>query len=288
VNSLVLKYRTKLAIKRGAALALDLRPAPRIPSRPSVTIFVTSLNNCYPLQLAIETLTKYTSYDNYRVVVLDMGSTDGSLEYLQAASKRLPLTVQSVPQPRPQHEWYDEMLATCSTDYWVAIHEDIFFLGRDWLCDMIALMERERDIYLLGGEYYPPNHGMVEPEDQGVIDLEESLSTWIFCVRTSLRDHMRTSFAFYKVPGSIETYGRLRCYDVGGKVIADMRTLNLRYATMPRSFGVKWQHIGNLSYWIRLGRDPLYLDFKRHQIADAKRRAERLISRPGRQWESSD
>jgi hypothetical protein len=281
VNSLILKYRTKLALKRGAALALDLRPAPRLTGQPSVTVFVTSLNNCYPLQLAIETLARYTNYENYRIVVLDMGSTDGSLEYLHAASERLPLTVRSVPQPRPQHEWYDEILATSSTDYWIAIHEDIFFLGRDWLRDMISFMECERDVYLLGGECYPPNYGMVEPEDQGVIDLEESLSTWIFCVRSSLRDHVRTSFAFYKVPGSIEKYGRLRCYDVGGKLLADMRALNLRYATMPRWFGLKWQHIGNLSYWLRLGKDPQYLDFKRHQIADAKRRAEKLTSRPG-------
>jgi hypothetical protein len=40
---------------------------------------------------------------------------------------------------------------------------------------------------------------------------------------------------------------------------------------------MKWQHIGNLSYWSRLGRDPLYLDFKEYQIADAKRRVLKLL-----------
>jgi hypothetical protein len=241
-----------------------------------VTIFITSLNNRYPLQLAVETLARFTTYDNYRIVVLDMASTDGSVEYLRTVSERLPLTVREVGGIRPPHVWYDGMLATCSTEYWIAIHDDIFFLGRDWLRDMLAFMNRNPDVFLLGGDSYPANYGMVEPEAGETIDLEESLPTWIFCARTSLREHLTTSFAFHKVPESKEKYGRLRCYDVGGKLIADMRASNLGYATMPRWFTWKWQHIGNLSYWQRLGKDPLYLDFKRHQISDARRRAAKL------------
>jgi hypothetical protein len=278
VNGLVARYRAKVALKRAAAAGLSLIPTPRLARRPAVTIFITTTQNRYPLQLTIETLVKNTRYDNYEIVVAHMGASDGSVEYLQSAAQRLPLVLRRTSELRPQHEWYDEFLATASTEYWVGMHDDIFFLGRDWLLDMISVMEQEHDLYLLGGEYFPPNHGMAEPVSGETIDLEESLSTWLFCVRTSLREHVDTSFEFHKIERSVVEHGRLRCYDVGGKVLADMRTHGLRHASMPRTFRMKWQHIGNLSYWSRLGRDPIYLDFKRFQIADAKRRVLKLIS----------
>jgi hypothetical protein len=229
------------------------------------------------LQLTIETLAKNTRYDNYEIVIAHMGPSDGSVEYLQSAAQRLPLVVRRASELKPQHEWYDEFFATAATEYWVGMHDDIFFLGRDWLYDMISVMEQEPNLYLLGGEYFPPNHGMTEPVSGETIDLEESLSTWLFCVRTSLREHVDASFAFHKIGDNVGEDARLRCYDVGGKLLADMRSKGLRHASMPRTFSMKWQHIGNLSYWSRLGRDPLYLDFKEYQIADAKRRVLKLL-----------
>lgn len=102
-----------------------------------------------------------TRYRPYRVVVADNGSTDGSVEWLNSMTDRIPLEV--LRGPRPQSEWYDLMFREIDTDYWVALHEDLIFTGRDWLGDLIAKMEADPELQLLEGEYFPPNLGMAEP-----------------------------------------------------------------------------------------------------------------------------
>jgi hypothetical protein len=182
----------------------------------------------------------------------------------------MPLTVINHGKPRPQSEWYDEMFATMQTPYWIGLHEDIIFLGHDWLSDLIVRMEDDPELYLTECEYFPPYPGMAEPVSGEIIDLEESLATWMFCVRTSLRDKIKTSFAFHIAEAN--GHPRKRCYDQGGNLLREMRRRGIRYEYMPRWFRMKWQHLGNLSYGLKLGKDPTYLAFKRYQIEDAKRR----------------
>jgi hypothetical protein len=272
-RSAVVKYRTKVAFKGAAAALLGAMPYRRLRDRPSVTLLITSSNNRYPLELTIRTLRRTTRYPNYSIVVADNGSTDGSLELLEQLSERLPLTVIR-DAGRAQSRWYDHAFRTFDSDYWLGLHEDLIFLGRDWLVDMLARMERDRSLYLLAGEQVRTGGRFHEPVSGRLVVAGLSLSTWLFCVRTSLRDRLDSSFAFRVEEPDGE--GIPTVYDQGGKLLLDMAERGLAYGYMPEWFRLKWHHIGNLS-WIReYGGETAYAALKEYQRRDAERRAKRM------------
>jgi hypothetical protein len=244
---------------------------------PSVTILITSSNNRFPLELTLRTMLAKTRYRPYRLLVADNESTDGSFEWLNSLTDRIPIEIMH--SARPQSEWYDLMFREAETDYWVALHEDLIFTGRDWLDDLIARMEADPELQLLEGEYFEPKLGMAEPVSGEVIDLGESLASWLFCVRTSLRERLPdTSFAFYKGPEPSAAEPR-QCYDLGGKLLSDMREAGLKYAWMPRWYRAKWHHVENLT-WIRAHPGSgMHAKLKRYQRRDIERRVRRLTVR---------
>lgn len=271
----IVTYRARLAGKRLGATALGLAPAPRFARPPAVTVFVTSTNNRDALELTLRSLVATTRYPNVRLRVADNGSTDGTADFLRAFARTSPIPVDLVlaDEPRPQHLWYDEMRDTARTPYWVGMHEDMILLGRDWLADLVAALERDPSCALLGGERFPSNPAFVEPVSHAVIDLRESLSTWLFAVRTEAARRVGASFAFYKTeqPGQ-----KAVCYDQGGRFIEEVRAAGLRFACMPPWYRLKYHHVGSLSYWHRFNPGRGYARLKRYQLEDVRRRAERL------------
>jgi hypothetical protein len=241
---------------------------------PRVTVLVTSANQRASLDLTLRTLFARAGYPNYEVWVADHGSTDGSLDVIQEfIDAGLPVRLIQHGGRRPQHEWYDFMLQNAETPYWVGLHEDLHFFGNGWLADMIGFLETHPDVDMLGGEYFPPSEGQAEPVSGELVDVRESLSTWIFAVRTSLRDRIDSSFEYHSRPG--EAGGRTVLYDQGGKLIEDMREKGLTFACMPAWFTLKFQHIGQLSWAFNHPMNPPYRAFKLHQMRDAVRRARR-------------
>jgi hypothetical protein len=176
--------------------------------------------------------------------------------------------------PREQHLWYDHLFAHADSDYWVGIHEDLLFLAPDWLEDLVGYMERHPAVDLLAGDAFPRVPGYVEPVGGQTVDLETSLSTWIFCVRTSLRDRIGTSFEY--VSERDDARGRTVLYDQGGKLMADMRAAGLGVATMPPPWRRKWHHLANLTWAFRTEMPPAVRLFKHHQLRDVARRLRRL------------
>ncbi len=147
---------------------------------------------------------------------------------------------------RPQHEWYNHFAATCSSEYWVGIHEEMIFLSDGWLSDLVGFMEAYPETYVLGGDYFPHFDGSNEPVSGEIVNLRESLSAWIFCVRKGLRDHTSTSFSFYTY--SDDAVQQTIAYDQGGKLMEDMRRDGLGFACMPDWFTRKWQHVANATW----------------------------------------
>ena len=237
---------------------------------PAVTVLVTNMNNRAPLELTLRTLFAQTQYPNFEVWVADNDSTDGSIEMVETLQGNYPIRLIRGPA-RPQHEWYDYLLEHAPTPFWVGIHEDLIFLGSDWLADLVGFMEAEPQTHMLGGEYFPAQEGVGEPVGGEIVDLRESLSTWIFCVRSSLREHVNTSFAFHKYWD--ENKLRTVAYDQGGKLIEDMRATGLRFACMPPWYLGKWCHLANISWVFLHDASRSRLAFKRYQIWDADRRA---------------
>src|SRR5579871_2448141 len=84
MNPLIWRYRLKIVGKRLGASVLSALPPPRPANPAPITVFISSLNTRYPLELTLRTLTRCTRYPDYRLCIADNGSTDGSREFLEA------------------------------------------------------------------------------------------------------------------------------------------------------------------------------------------------------------
>ena len=273
----IARYHLRVAAKQAAALAAPPPAARPAGAAPAVTVLVTNSNNLAPLELTLRTALMHTGYPRLEVAVADNGSTDGSLELIDRLSAVHPVRLLNGPA-REQHLWYDYALAHVETPYWVGIHEDLLFVAPDWLDDLIAFMEARPDVDLLCGDAFPVSRGYVEPVGGQTVDLEDALSTWIFCVRTSLRGRIGTSFEYHSEWD--EARGRTVLYDLGGKLMADMREAGLGVATMPVAWRRKWHHLANLTWAFRTEMPPAVRAFKTHQLRDVDRRLQRLGSIP--------
>ncbi len=266
---LIGQYHAEVAAKRAAAAVARRPPRRARGGAPSVTVLVTNCDNRGPLELTLRTALAHTAYPRFEVVVADNDSTDGSADLVRALGASHPVRLHGG-GARAQHLWYDHALATVESDYWVGLHEDLLFLAPDWLDDLVAFMEARPDVDLLAGDAFPPAPGYVEPVRQQVVDLEASLSTWVFCVRTSLRDRIGTSFEYHSRWDAER--GRTVLYDQGGKLMADMRAAGLGVATMPAAWGRKWHHLANLTWALRTEMPPPVRAYKHHQLRDVERR----------------
>jgi hypothetical protein len=157
----------------------------------------------------------------------------------------------------------------------LAVDSDMLFMGSDWLSDLIRTMQATQHLYILAAERNCATSGYVEPVSGTSIDSAETFSTWLFCTRTSLREHTTTSFDFYKDEASA-TQKRPLCYDTGGRLLQDMRLQGLEFATMPASYRWKYHHFGALSWIDSHAPQQRLREFKEAQLADIKRRLTRL------------
>lgn len=242
-------------------------------STDDVTICLTNCNNRFPLELTLRSLIATNDLSSRQVLVADNESTDGSLEMLNRLSERYPIKVLTG-RRQPQHAWYDEFDRIVSTKYWIGIHEDLLFLGHDWIGDMIRFMDANPNAILLGGEAFPAQDSVIEPVSDSVVDMQESLSTWIFCVKTGIHKQAKTSFAYHK-RWDVER-NRYALYDLGGKLIEDIRTAGWEFHCMPTVFMNKWHHLANITWSFKHKMSPGMKLFKSHQIRDAERRAKKL------------
>jgi hypothetical protein len=267
-----IKYHARIALKTMAASALSCFPSRRLESPPAVTLFISSLNTRYPLELTLKSMLRHTRYPNYRLWIGENASTDGSLEYLESLCGALPLRLMRSAEPRLHSHWLDEMFQTVETPYWLAVDSDMLFLGSDWLNDILSLLESDPELDLVAAERRDPIPRFTEPVSGEVIHLGEAPSTWLLAVRTSLRERLQSSFAFTVYAQDEET-GMKRCYDTGGQLLADMREHGLRYRYMPASFTWKYYHFGSLS-WVHTAKGSgEHQQFKRYQLRDIQRRA---------------
>ena len=269
MNRTILKYHCTVAAKRLASPWLSTLPY--TDNAPAVTVFISSMNTRDSLELTLRSLTARTAYPNYHIVVGENASTDGSAEFLREAADEFPLTVIQSETPKLHSQWLDELSRTVVTPYWVAVDSDMLFTAHDWLSELIRVMHSDPELYLLAAERNEPQNGFVEPVSGTIIDTGETHSTWLFCVRTSLREHVDTSFAFHKEELA-EPGGRLFCFDTGGRLLREMKRSGLRYTFMPRRYRWKYHHFGALS-WIGSHAPGERLQaFKAAQLFDIKRR----------------
>jgi glycosyltransferase involved in cell wall biosynthesis len=269
----IAKYHLRLLYKKQKARLLHTSgPLPR-ENQPSVTLFISNMNTRYALELALESAQRWTGYENYRIVIADNASTDGSREYLQNLDSDKIRVILS-DEPRQHAQWLDQMFHEADTDYWFAVDSDMLFLGADWLSDLVRTIEADPGAYFVSGEPKMGSLNQIEPFGKQRVDAGECPCTWLFGVRTALREHVDTSFA-YCHDGTNPATGNLMTYDTGGKLLRDAYAKGLRHVIMPQWFQLKWYHFGSLSWSSGDYMDPSYMAFKAFQKQDIERRAVR-------------
>ena len=278
IETSVLRYWLTLSTRKLLSLVLALRPHPDLSAYPPVTLFVINTNNRYPLELTLRSIHKYTSYPNYQIWVADNASDDDSRTFLEKVKDPMGLNVIYGSSQKEHGEWLDYAAEHVETPFWVGIDEDMYFLQDGWLTDMMRIMIDNPDLYLLCGEgsreKWNENHvipNTYEPVSGAKIDKGEYASTWLFCVRTSLRDRVESSFLFHE-EGAREETGNMLCYDTSGKIMAEMREKSVKYDYMPSWFKNKFFHFGNMACAFKMDRKNEHFFLKRYQLQDIKRR----------------
>jgi glycosyltransferase involved in cell wall biosynthesis len=217
--------------------------------QPCVTVFIASLNTKWPLILTIESLAKRTRYENYRIIVGDSGSTDGTVEWLQRAAGRLRLDVRLAKQPMQHSDWLNWMWQHAETDYWCAVDSDMWFLQADWLGDMVSHVTANPQAAILSAEPKCAANAVREPVGGLLVDQAETPCTWLFMVRTSVRSKIsRPDFRFVNA-GVRKNSRRPLLYDTGGQLLQECLDAGFLHAIMPRWFQRKYHHFGSLT-WI--------------------------------------
>lgn len=242
-----LKLQIRIRAKQCGAKILSCLPRPKIPMAPEVTVFIANYNTRNALKVTIESLIQYTAYKNYKLIVGDSGSTDGSLEYLAEASARLNFKVIQKEKRIHHPEWLNILFETIDTPYWCSVDSDMQFFGADWLADLVAFMEYHPATYLLSAEPKLPHFDVIEPVEGSIIDLAEAPSTWLFMVRTNLRNHIEGDFQFVSKDPDPRTKN-IQCYDTGSMILQQMRDKKLQYAVMPAWYRCKYHHFGGLTW----------------------------------------
>lgn len=273
MNRAILKYELLLRAKAAVNAIRKLRPPVRLAHWPGVTLFISSLNTRFSLQLTIETLLHCTAHPNLRFLIGENASTDGSREYLESLRPQLAMEIIPANECRRHYEWLNEAAQRVQTEYWVAVDSDVLFLGSDWLAEMLVRMEREPNLYLLAAEMQSGGQAVNPATGQPILALERP-SAWLMCVRTSLREKMAMDFGGKQ--WTDPNTGKLLACDVAGPLRNQMRELGLGCRAMPWWFLCQVHHFGNLSYGLKTRASAEYTEFKQHQLLDIERRAGRL------------
>ena len=120
------------------------------PAAPLVSIIVITWNGLRHLEGCFRSLRR-TDYPNYRVVLVDNASADGSAEYTRAHFPEVEIL---------RHETNlgfaggnnraMEAALAAGADYIFLLNDDTVILDRDWLAEAVALADKDRSVGMIG------------------------------------------------------------------------------------------------------------------------------------------
>lgn len=272
-----LRFRANLAVRRFKSRTVYNTRCIPDKDQPSVTVFISSWNTVDALKITIASLLKCTDYQNFRVLVADNSSNDGSAEFLRLLSKKKILDIVENETPMLHSFWIDWVLHYVNSEYVVLVDSDVLFLGKDWLSDLIREFQNHPAVGIVSGEVKPMTLGKATDwTTNEIIDTPETPCSWLFAIRRNLVDHVTTSFAFVRSGVNPDT-GRPLGYDTGGLFLKDMIEKGYKHIIMPTSYMNKWYHFGSLSWFGSRGTENrAYIEFKQMQIEEIKKMARRF------------
>jgi glycosyltransferase involved in cell wall biosynthesis len=215
-----------------------------------VAVHVASYNTAGATELCIRSMRHYAGQD-FRLLVGDAGSTDGSLTMLRRFEARGWLELEVAPGGRQHAEWLDRWLARSGARYVVFSDSDVEYLESGWLRDLVDTAEREKAALVCARMQTPPDT-FEHPVTGAKRRLAPRPTPWLMLVDTEqVRGRVDASFGYVDVvdPGA---YGGKVAYDVGAAYFAALVAAGLTWAEMPPAWQSKFRHFGGLT-WLKPG-----------------------------------
>ncbi len=119
---------------------------------PLVSIIILNWNGKKLLKDCLSSLFKLTSYPNYKVIVVDNGSTDGSVEYVKKHFPKadiLPLD-KNYGFSKGNNEGIKYALKKYNPKYILLLNNDTEIIQKDWLTKMVEVAESDKKIGIVG------------------------------------------------------------------------------------------------------------------------------------------
>ena len=213
---------------------------------PSVTIFVSCINTAFATELCIRSISKNTSYANYRVVIGDCGSVDSTLPRLMKMYKNGYIhEIQLQPMGRPHAEWLDYWTSTCETNYAVFLDSDIEILNPNWLHTLVEIAEKEScalvtaEILNLQETNYKDHTGVTRR-------LYPRPAPWLVMIRPE-KCYQKGSWKF-KIVKDSSIYEKEWAYDTGSEILKSLIESGEKVLSAPEAFQEYFRHYGGLSW----------------------------------------
>ncbi|HEU5142040.1 MAG TPA: glycosyltransferase [Solirubrobacterales bacterium] len=127
----------------GAEIRRRLGPAPALSDWPHVSAVVLNRNGVAHLRRLLDGLVERTDYPRLQLVVVDNGSSDGSLEFLRAVDAPFPITVLANDRNESFSAGCNQGAAASSGELLLFLNNDVEPVEPGWLRELVACMRHQ-------------------------------------------------------------------------------------------------------------------------------------------------
>ena len=121
-----------------------LGPVPALPDVPSISIVMLNLDGRAHIQRLVPLLESATDYPAIELVVVDNGSCDGSVEYLERAPVSYPIRIERNSENVSFSAGCNQGAARASFDHLLFLNNDVEPFEPGWLIELVACLLRSR------------------------------------------------------------------------------------------------------------------------------------------------
>jgi GT2 family glycosyltransferase len=113
-------------------------------TRKKVCIIVVNFNGKHLLKDLLDSLIEKTTYLNYRLVLVDNGSTDGSGEFVEKLYPWIQILRNSKNLGFSRAN--NQGIKACNADYYLLLNTDMRIHTKGWLTNLVCLLESDKNI----------------------------------------------------------------------------------------------------------------------------------------------
>jgi GT2 family glycosyltransferase len=119
-----------------------LGPVPSLPDPPPISIVMLNLDGRAHLERLAPLLESATDYPSFELIVVDNGSSDGSVEYLEDAPVSYPIRVERNEQNVPFSSGCNQGAALGRFEHLLFLNNDVEPFDPGWLRELVACLSR--------------------------------------------------------------------------------------------------------------------------------------------------